>query len=214
MAGDGALEASDNYIRILGRIDDVINVAGHRLGTKEIESACLTVPEVAEAAVVPVADDLKGRVPDVYIALKPGVQPNDDIVNRIINANETSSAKSRAPSSSTSCPTCPRRAVARSCAASSPPSPTPRRGRCDHPCQPQRRRRNSRDGAGQDTSRRAGRGSRRHRQIRPNRVTINPLNLRGSCANQCFADGEGFERRANYPPSVSVEIDSVPSGKF
>lgn len=89
LAGDGALEASDNYVRILGRIDDVINVAGHRLGTKEIESACLTVPEVAEAAVVPVADDLKGRVPEIYIALKPGVPPNEDIVNRIIAANET-----------------------------------------------------------------------------------------------------------------------------
>ena len=48
--------------RILGRVDDVINVAGHRLGTKEIESAALTVPEVAEAAAVPVVDDIRGRV--------------------------------------------------------------------------------------------------------------------------------------------------------
>src|SRR6059036_2100832 len=54
LCGDGAVQAADGYYRILGRIDDVINVAGHRLGTKEIESACLTVPEVAEAAVVPV----------------------------------------------------------------------------------------------------------------------------------------------------------------
>ena len=52
-AGDGALQAEDGYFRILGRIDDVINVAGHRLGTKELESAALTVPEVAEAAAVP-----------------------------------------------------------------------------------------------------------------------------------------------------------------
>jgi acetyl-CoA synthetase len=88
MAGDGALLAKDGYYRILGRIDDVINVAGHRLGTKEIESACLTVPEVAEAAVVPVADEMKGRVPEVYIALKPGVKGSDDIVARIIKANE------------------------------------------------------------------------------------------------------------------------------
>lgn len=88
LAGDGALQASDGYYRILGRIDDVINVAGHRLGTKEIESACLTVPEVAEAAVVPVADEMKGRVPVVYIALKPGVLPSPDIVNRVIKANE------------------------------------------------------------------------------------------------------------------------------
>ena len=55
MAGDAAVEAPDGYYRILGRVDDVINVSGHRLGTKEIESAALTVTEVAEAAVVPVA---------------------------------------------------------------------------------------------------------------------------------------------------------------
>ncbi len=88
MAGDGAMEASDGYFRILGRIDDVINVAGHRLGTKEIESACLTVPEVAEAAVVPVADELKGRVPEIYIALKPGLDGTEDVVRRVVEANE------------------------------------------------------------------------------------------------------------------------------
>lgn len=88
LAGDGALQAADGYIRILGRIDDVINVAGHRLGTKEIESACLAVPEVAEAAVVPVVDEMKGRVPEVYIALKPGIQPSQTIVNNVIKANE------------------------------------------------------------------------------------------------------------------------------
>jgi acetyl-CoA synthetase len=88
LAGDGAMQAADGYFRILGRIDDVINVAGHRLGTKEIESACLTVAEVAEAAAIPVADELKGRVPEIYIALKPGFQPNQEIVGRITKANE------------------------------------------------------------------------------------------------------------------------------
>jgi len=88
MAGDGAMQAADGYYRILGRIDDVINVSGHRLGTKEIESACLTVSEVAEAAVVPVADEIKGRVPEVYIALKPGFEGTPDVINRIIKANE------------------------------------------------------------------------------------------------------------------------------
>src|SRR3989442_13923944 len=88
MCGDGAVQAADGYYRILGRIDDVINVAGHRLGTKEIESACLTVPEVAEAAVVPVQDEVKGRVPEVYIAVKPGVQPSQDVIDRVIRANE------------------------------------------------------------------------------------------------------------------------------
>jgi len=59
---DGAVQAADGYFRIIGRVDDVINVAGHRLGTKEIESAALTVPEVAEAAAVPVIDEVRGRI--------------------------------------------------------------------------------------------------------------------------------------------------------
>jgi acetyl-CoA synthetase len=75
-AGDGALQAADGYIRILGRVDDVINVAGHRLGTKELESAALTVPEVAEAAAVPVIDDIRGRIVEMYVSLKPGVAPD------------------------------------------------------------------------------------------------------------------------------------------
>ena len=83
MAGDGAVQAADGYFRILGRIDDVINVAGHRLGTKEIESAALLVPEVVEAAVVPVADEIKGKVPDLYVALKPGLEPSAAIANKV-----------------------------------------------------------------------------------------------------------------------------------
>jgi acetyl-CoA synthetase len=83
LSGDAAMEAEDGYFRILGRIDDVINVSGHRLGTKEIESAALTVMEVAEAAVVPVADDIKGVVPDLYISLKPGYEPTDELAAKI-----------------------------------------------------------------------------------------------------------------------------------
>ena len=86
MAGDGAVEAADGYFRILGRIDDVINVAGHRLGTKEIESAALVIPEVAEAAVVPVSDQIKGKVPDLYVALRPGIAPSKDLSDRISRA--------------------------------------------------------------------------------------------------------------------------------
>ena len=85
-AGDGAVQSEDGYYRILGRIDDVINVAGHRLGTKEIESAALTESEVAEAAVVPVADEIKGRVPDLYVALKPGVQASRELQERLSQA--------------------------------------------------------------------------------------------------------------------------------
>ncbi|MGH9115509.1 MAG: acetate--CoA ligase [Acidimicrobiales bacterium] len=71
-AGDGAVQAADGYFRILGRVDDVINVAGHRLGTKELESASLMVDEVAEAAAVPVIDEIRGRAVEMYISLKPG----------------------------------------------------------------------------------------------------------------------------------------------
>jgi acetyl-CoA synthetase len=86
MAGDGAVMARDGYVRILGRIDDVINVAGHRLGTKEIESAALVVQEVAEAAVVPVTDEIKGKVPDLYVALRPGIAPSKALSERISRA--------------------------------------------------------------------------------------------------------------------------------
>ncbi len=96
-AGDGAMQAADGYYRILGRVDDVINVAGHRLGTKEIESACLTVPEVAEAAVVPVVDELKGRVPEVYISLRPGIAPSREIEDKVVRAIETSIGKIARP---------------------------------------------------------------------------------------------------------------------
>jgi acetyl-CoA synthetase len=87
--GDGAMQAQDGYYRILGRVDDVINVAGHRLGTKELESASLTVEEIAEAAVVPVADDLRGRVPDMYVSLKPGIDPDKAVEQKVVRAIET-----------------------------------------------------------------------------------------------------------------------------
>ena len=86
VTGDGAMQAGDGYYRILGRIDDVINVAGHRLGTKEIESAALMVPAVAEAAVVPVADPIKGKVPDIYVSLKPGMASSKEIANDVSTA--------------------------------------------------------------------------------------------------------------------------------
>jgi acetyl-CoA synthetase len=86
LAGDAAMMADDGYFRILGRIDDVINVSGHRLGTKEIESAALVVEEVAEAAVVPVAHEIKGKEPDLYIALKTGVKPSEELAKKISDA--------------------------------------------------------------------------------------------------------------------------------
>ncbi len=85
---DAAVQAEDGYYRILGRVDDVINVAGHRLGTKELESACLHVPEVAEASVVPLADELRGRVPDIYVSLKPGHRAGREIEDAVTKSIE------------------------------------------------------------------------------------------------------------------------------
>ena len=83
LTGDAAVQAEDGYYRILGRIDDVINVSGHRLGTKEIESAAMVCPEVAEAAVVPVNHDIKGKEPDLYVALKPGIEASPEMAKKI-----------------------------------------------------------------------------------------------------------------------------------
>jgi acetyl-CoA synthetase len=86
LTGDAAIIAEDGYVRILGRIDDVINVSGHRLGTKELESAALVVEEIAEAAVVPVKHDIKGVEPDMYVALKPGYEASDAIADKVQKA--------------------------------------------------------------------------------------------------------------------------------
>ena len=97
LCGDGAVQAIDGYYRILGRIDDVINVAGHRLGTKELESAVLTVPEVAEAAAVPVIDEVRGRVVEMYVSLQPGLTPTPQIEDKVKASIETQIGKVARP---------------------------------------------------------------------------------------------------------------------
>jgi acetyl-CoA synthetase len=83
-AGDGAVQATDGYFRILGRVDDVIKVAGHRLGTKEIENAALTTPAIGEAAAVALADELRGHVPVIYASLKPGYHASKELEQQVI----------------------------------------------------------------------------------------------------------------------------------
>jgi acetyl-CoA synthetase len=97
LAGDGAVQAEDGYFRILGRIDDVINVAGHRLGTKELESASVTVEEIAEAAAVPVIDDVRGRAVEMYVSLKPGFSASPEIADKVTKAIETQIGKIARP---------------------------------------------------------------------------------------------------------------------
>ncbi len=76
---DGARRDQDGYFWIMGRLDDVINVSGHRLGTAEIESALVAHPDVAEAAVVGAPHEIKGQTIYSYVTLKAGIQPTDEL---------------------------------------------------------------------------------------------------------------------------------------
>ena len=78
--GDAAVKDTDGYIRVMGRMDDVLNVAGHRLGTMEIESALVHHPAVAEAAVIGKPHEVKGEVPKAFVTLRPGHDRTDKLV--------------------------------------------------------------------------------------------------------------------------------------
>jgi acetyl-CoA synthetase len=82
-AGDGARLDDDGYFWLLGRVDDVLNVAGHRLSTMEIESALVANPMVAEAAVVGRPDDIKGQAVAAFVTLKSGQEPTEDVKNQL-----------------------------------------------------------------------------------------------------------------------------------
>jgi acetyl-CoA synthetase len=75
--GDGARRDEDGYFWIMGRVDDVINVAGHRLGTMEVESALVSHPKVAEAAVVGRPDELKGQALVAFVTPRGGVNADE-----------------------------------------------------------------------------------------------------------------------------------------
>ena len=78
-AGDGARRDKDGYFWIVGRIDDVLNVAGHRLGTAEVESALVAHPSVAEAAVVGRPDELKGQAVVCFVTVKQGIKHGPEL---------------------------------------------------------------------------------------------------------------------------------------
>ncbi|MBI9078789.1 MAG: acetate--CoA ligase [Pseudodesulfovibrio sp.] len=82
-AGDGARVDDDGYFWIMGRLDDVINVSGHRMGTAEIESALVAHADVAEAAVVGMPHDIKGETIYAYVTLKSGIEASDDMVKEL-----------------------------------------------------------------------------------------------------------------------------------
>jgi len=88
VTGDGAKRDADGYFWLLGRVDDVINVAGHRIGTMEVESALVDHPNVAEAAVVGRAHEIKGQAVAAFVTVKEGVQSNkqlaDDLKEHVV----------------------------------------------------------------------------------------------------------------------------------
>src|SRR6185295_17523397 len=83
--GDGARRDNDGYFWIMGRIDDVINVSGHRLGTAEVESAIVAHESVAEAACVGMPHELKGQGLAAFVTLRPGVKPTDELKKELVN---------------------------------------------------------------------------------------------------------------------------------
>ena len=85
MTGDGCRRDTHGYYTITGRVDDVINVSGHRMGTAEVESALVLHPKVAEAAVVGYPHDLKGQGIYCYVTLNSGVEASDDLETELKN---------------------------------------------------------------------------------------------------------------------------------
>jgi len=82
--GDGARRDADGDYWITGRVDDVLNVSGHRLGTAEVESAMVSHPKVAEAAVVGYPHDIKGQGIYVYVTLMQGEEPTDELKKELV----------------------------------------------------------------------------------------------------------------------------------
>jgi acetyl-CoA synthetase len=82
-AGDAATKDKDGYFRVQGRVDDVIKVSGHRLGSMEIESALVSHPKVAEVAAIGKPDPMKGEHVKVFVILKNGVEPSDELAKEL-----------------------------------------------------------------------------------------------------------------------------------
>ena len=121
--GDGAKRDAAGNFMILGRVDDVLNVSAHRIGTMEVESALVDHPSVAEAAVVGRSHDLKGQAIVAFVSLKNGQTPNstmvEDLKQHVVKKIGALAGRRRSSSRGIF----PRRGRERSCAACSATSP-------------------------------------------------------------------------------------------
>ena len=131
---------SDGYLFVMGRTDDVINVAGHRLSTGQMEEVLASHPAVAECAVIGVSDAIKGQVPRGFVVLKAGVEhrPGRAVAPSWSSWSATRSGRWRRCARSTWCRPCPRPGRARSCARPCAASPTGRTSRSRRPSRTRR----------------------------------------------------------------------------
>jgi acetyl-CoA synthetase len=83
ISGDSALQDEDGYFWFIGRVDDVINTAGERIGPFEVESALVEYPDVIEAAVIGKPDSVRGEIIKAFVVVKPGVETNDELVAKL-----------------------------------------------------------------------------------------------------------------------------------
>jgi len=132
LTGDGGYLDDDGYLFVMGRIDDVINVAGHRLSTGSIEAVLAAHPAVAECAVIGVADEIKGQVPRGLVVLKAGAS-DEGLAEQLVAAVRDEIGAWRASSWSMWCPRCRRRARARFLRKTMRGIATARTSRCPRP---------------------------------------------------------------------------------
>ena len=121
--GDGCRRDADGYYWITGRVDDVINVSGHRMGTAEVESALVAHSRVSEAAVVGYPHDVKGQGIYAYVTLQAGDEPTDELRAELVQWVRKEIGPIAAPDLLQWAPALPRRVRARSCVGSSGRSP-------------------------------------------------------------------------------------------
>ena len=129
--GDAGYIDEDGYVYVMSRTDDIINVAGHRLSTGEMEGILASHPDVAECAVIGTADKLKGQSPLGFLVLKAGVnRPHHEIVEEVIQLVRSRSARLPISSTQWSWTDCPRPVPARFSVARCKRSPITRNSRC------------------------------------------------------------------------------------
>ena len=134
LVGDAARKDEDGYFWVIGRIDDVVNVSGHRLSTAEVESAIVAHPKVAESAVIGQTDEDSGQAICAFVTLEGDLAGSDQLIEEIRAVVAERIGKFARPNGSSGPTTCPKPGRARSCAACCATSPRAVRSATSPPC--------------------------------------------------------------------------------